>query len=234
MEISTNWIIISPGRTGSRFIADVYSIFYKELFGVDARYMGPGTEFDQDAHWQMFHTHDPTFYTRHRAHARCILSTRDMVEAALSYCIVDRTKLYHVFGSTQREEIPDVEPFHLSLDEFMEQYSYQISFYKQVRDIIDEKTVVVRYKSIMEDWRCVLWDSGFSPDNITAGVAQKVRKLAPLKNSWNNKAWISNWDELESCVKNLPRNPDPFYSKNLNKTEKDKTEEVKTEGEKHE
>jgi|688.fasta_scaffold365622_3 hypothetical protein len=213
MQFSSNWIIISPGRTGSRYIADVYSIFYRETFGVDTKYLGPGSEFDPHAHWQFFHTHDPTKYVQFKKNARCILSIRDMVDAALSYCIVEHTNLYHIFKNTDPNEIPSVQKIHISKEDFIGHYAYQVSFYRQVRDIIDDKTVVIRYNSILEDWRAVLWDAEIPINMITPAVTEKVQELAPVKNSWKSEDWILNWDEIEPLTKMLPRKPEPFFGK---------------------
>jgi hypothetical protein len=231
MQISTNWIITSPGRTGSRFISDVLAIYYREQFGVRAEYSGPGTEFQPNGHWQIYHTHDPTQIAIHRAHARSIVSCRDIVESALSYCVVDRTRLYHIFGNTAISEIPRVQQFHLPLSEFMEQYSYQVNFYRQIRNLIDADTVIVRYAAIQQDWRSTLWDIGIQQQHITPAIEARIQSLAPVKNHWDSRQWISNWDEIENCARNLPSNPETFFG-DWNKS---KTLEVTpAEGTKHE
>ena len=139
-----------------------------------------------------------------------------MVESALSYCVVDRTKIYHIFSNTSIGEIPRIQPFHLPLNEFMEQYAYQVAYYRQVKELIQPDTVIIRYNSIMEDWRCVLWDVGFSPADITEEIVNKVEKQAPLKNHWDSRHWISNWDEIEHCARTLPFNPESFFNQPKN------------------
>jgi hypothetical protein len=59
-----------------------------------------------------------------------------MVDAALSYCIVEHTNLYHIFKNTDPNEIPSVQKIHISKEDFIGHYAYQVSFYRQVRDII--------------------------------------------------------------------------------------------------
>lgn len=226
MQISTNWVITSPGRTGSRFISDVLTIFYKEKFGVDTKYVGPGAKYDPHGHWQMYHTHDPTQIVSQKRNARSILSVRDIVESALSYCVVDRTKLYHVFGSTNIGTIPRVKQFHLPVHEFMEQYAYQVGFYRQVRGLVQPDTIIVRYSSMASDWRSILWGIGIEAHLITPEIQNKIESLAPIKNHWDSQQWISNWGEIDFCIRSLPRDPEIFIK---NASPEPKTQENKNE-----
>lgn len=215
MQIHTNWLITSPGRTGGRLIADVLTHFYDLTLGHKLRYIGTGQdhEFNYRAHWQVYHSHDSTILTRFRNFGGRILNTRNMVQSALSYCILPFSKYYHQWRDSGITITP--EKHYLDPEVFSRHYNYQVEFYTRTRDFMGPDVIIMPYESIVQDTFYITRALGISDIHLT-DIRDTILRRSPIKNDWRPADWIANWQEIEQLTYYLETDPMKILQKGTN------------------
>lgn len=216
------WVVIGPGRTGSRVIVDLITAAY-HVQGMELRNLDPTTH-SVPGPLEILHTHevqdlehiDPGSSTRY------VLSTRDTVDSSLSWCIQPHLGAWHTYNERRRSlshvesRRPSllearksgtsyvVKPFHLDPEEFMCLNDRAQNFYPQVSASpwLPAHTIKIDYSDISRGIQQVLPLLGIPKINWLSLV-----HYLPQKNPGRHREWISNWDEIARVCETLNRNP---------------------------
>lgn len=194
------WLVICPGRTGSKVICDYIRTYYNHQI----KYHDPMTEISNiNENFWILHSHNVEHYKQLTSGSvNLIVSTRDLVDSALSWCVVNRSKVWHEYPPEVLNQYPNekfmaakVEPFVLSIQELDFHYNNALQFYEELRKCLTKNTTIIDY-------------SQFENDNEKLADILKMdvkQPLLPVKNP-ENWSWIRNRSEIESKIKNYTRN----------------------------
>jgi len=201
------WLVLGPGRTGSKVIVDVI-IKLAEHFTVTPELVGPTHNVDSVKLSTVYHSHKIQDLRFQQMMTKTILSTRDMVDAALSWCIQPHIKEWHLYPVKHREIIKQLEQnipyFYLDPELFNTHYQRSKLFYQAIADYDLSKFIIIDYEEFKD-----------SPLNILAKldyVHVPIRGF-PAKNPGSPDKWITNWDEISILIKDLERRPKKIFVK---------------------
>ena len=201
---SDNWIVTGPGRTGSKVIVDSIEKICRQLKTIteirDPNYiiniLEPG---------KIYHSHTPSHLQYRQEVSRFILSTRDLVDASLSWCIQPYIGEWHIYPVKHRELRIQLEEniptFYLDPALFMHYYDYAKTFYQEAVKYDLSNVVIIDYSIFQNDTTNIA--------KILNYPLFPIRGL-PVKNPGSPEQWISNWDEIEKITRGLERNPLTF------------------------
>jgi hypothetical protein len=194
-----SWIVISPGRTGSGVIcAALYNIYSKNSpNNLKFHHAGIVNHLPMK-YLDLVHTHKIDDLNLALEDTQCVLSTRNMVESALSFCIQPHIGYWHVY---KHDNIPsiNIKPFVLNIDDFFYHYNNAVQFFKTIGNKLQKNTIVIDYEEFCNDTNNISNILGY-------GVELNSIKL-PIKNPGMHKDWILNWDEIEPIISALPKIP---------------------------
>lgn len=186
------WLVIGPGRTGSKVIVNYIRSYYRGKL----KYIDPShtsIPLDDENFW-IFHSHDVNIYKQLMdSSVNLIASTRDPVDSALSWCILNRTKIWHQYPGEKFITI-NIEPFVLSVEDLDRNYCLIVNFYEELKKCLNNKTTIIDYSQFENNNEKLA-------DILKMKVAQP---FLPLKNTdiWQ---WIINRSEVESKIKDYTR-----------------------------
>lgn len=202
MTLSGNdqWIVISPGRTGSKMIVDCIRGAYREQ-GLSLRYIMPRDEGNIGTNLSVFHSHRPSDANLVETGVNVILSTRDLVDSAISWCVVSNTGNYHLYPETDQDRIEQlnyrIPKFHLPPDEFYFQYRTICKFYESLP--LSKNMIIIDYDEIKDDYTVIYERLGL-PKPVS------YPRLS-IKNPGTPEQWITNWEEISELISKLERLP---------------------------
>ena len=203
MILSENdkWLILSPGRTGSTLIITCLESSYHEvnLYLNFIRFRQGIVNPDL----YVCQSHVPSSLSLVEKDAKVVLSTRDMVESALSYCIYPKIGQLHLFPSRHENRISQLQEkipaFYLSSEDLFWRYRKIKEFYDSLSTKLEQITTIIDYKDIKNDPAAVYSILNIpNPNNYSR---------LPIKNPGTYEQWITNWDEISEFVVKLERDP---------------------------
>ena len=197
-----SWLIIGPGRTGSRAIVRSVYCLYAYDFNVINK-INPNDIVRPIKPFDVIHTHDLFWLNQVNENTEVIISTRNPVDSALSWCILPKLGDYH-FYSHNKEHISklksmEIKKFYLDPNEFLKVYNNAINFYKQIQ--LKDNYRIIDYGEWSNDPKQIFCKLNFNVNEHT-----KYLKYLPIKNPGSPIEWIENWEEISDICKTLTTN----------------------------
>lgn len=202
MELSKTdrWLVLSPGRTGSKMIVDCVRGAYREQ-GLRLHYIMPQDEISFCPNLSIVHSHRNVDAHLIGTGVNVILSTRDLVDSAISWCVVSNTGQYHLYPALDQKEINQlnqkIPKFYLSPDDFYLQYRNIRRFYENLP--LSKNMIIIDYAEIKDDYTLIYERLGI-PKPI------EEQRLS-IKNPGTPEQWITNWEEISELISKLERLP---------------------------
>jgi hypothetical protein len=202
MELSKTdrWLVLSPGRTGSKMIVDCVRGAYRDQ-GMRLHYIMPKDEVSFSPNLSILHSHRITDTHLMDAGVNVILSTRDLVDSAISWCVVSKIGNYHLYPVLDQNRIDQlnqqIPKFYLSPDEFYLHYKNICKFYERLPLI--ENMITIDYDEIKDDYTVIYERLGL-PKPID-------EQMLSIKNPGTPEQWITNWEEISELISKLERLP---------------------------
>lgn len=207
--INKSWLIVGPGRTGSLTIVNSILSQYI-LHGYKANmltYVGPDNISRPINPLEIVHVHNTDWLEQVNSNTEVIISTRDLVESALSWCILPKLGDFHFHAKNKEAMIKfdlletkiktNQSKFYLHPDVFLSNYYRVVDFYKKLK--IKNSYILIDYS----DWE-------HQPSNILQKLNFKFlyipKKFLTMKNPGKSSDWITNWEEITEICNFLPRN----------------------------
>lgn len=190
-----NVMILSPGRTGSTLIWDVFSKISK----VTPIRRNCSENVVPLKSKECLHSHDPNDVFLGNTDTLYIINTRDLVDIALSSGIAKHTNKYYYY----KNESFNIQPFIFNVDEFMRFYESKKKFYENLKPIMPKTSVVVDYSLFCDDIE-TLFDIFYLSKK---SLRLYPKSLIPQKVIGTHKDWILNYDEILEAASNLERKP---------------------------
>lgn len=204
MELSKNdrWAVISPGRTGSKVIVDCLRNTYRDN-GLRLTYLSPDIQTSNLSPLSIYHTHNHHNISLAEQGVNLILSTRDLVDSAISWCISHKIGYYHLYSSIHQSEIDklhnNLPSFILSPADLYFQYKMISRFYENLDKSLLSNVIVIDYEDIKDDHTIVY-------SRLRIPESTKYKKI-PTKNPGTPDQWIINWKEIAELASKLERRP---------------------------
>ena len=198
------WAVIGPGRTGSKLIVDCIRNAYS-INNTPLRYIWP-TEPVTIVEGSIIHNHNiDTLSILENTKTKIIISTRDMVESSLSWCIQEHTGKWHLYSLNEWLNVK-ITPFKLDLNRFYQKYHGATIFYKKLAQnfMQNKELLIIDYSEFKNDPTRILKLIGLDDQNI-------LRK--PFKNPGSPETWISNWNDIKQELSCLERIPEIYRTK---------------------
>jgi hypothetical protein len=199
-----NWIVVGPGRTGSKVIADAIVKICRQLrFILELK--DPTVTLTSLTPLTIYHSHNCQDLQYSSQVSKCILSTRDLVDSALSWCIQPYIGEWHLYPLKHRELKIQLEKnipaFHLKPALFMHYYEWGQNFYRETRQYDLSNVIIIDYK-----------DFQYDHTNIAKILDYPIFPIKglPVKNPGTPSQWITNWSEIKEIIKPLERDPKKF------------------------
>ncbi len=204
MILSENdkWLVLSPGRTGSKIIVDCLYSSYRAA-NLPIKYITPNKEISEFPALAISHSHSIDSLHHIDTNVRVVLSTRDMVESALSWCIYPKIGNFHLYPAHHQVKIDELQEsipaFHLTKEDLYRSYRHIKAFYDMLATMPTQFTAIIDYEDIKND-PAKVYD--------ILGVTKPVRyKQMAIKNPGTYEQWITNWDEISEFIAKLERKP---------------------------
>jgi hypothetical protein len=137
--VDKKWIIVGPGRTGSLLIVRSLYVFYGFNYS-KFTYLGPNVVPKPLEPNSIVHSHDPNWVNFADDNTRVIVSTRDPVESALSWCIQPMIGKWHIMNIRDLNQTC-ITKFVLDPNTLLRTYNKIINFYKNFV-VLPEYTVL--------------------------------------------------------------------------------------------
>jgi hypothetical protein len=195
---SDRWLVLSPGRTGGKIIVDCIRNAYRDQ-GLRLRHIMYEDEVSVIPNLSITHSHR-VCNTHHAASGvKVILSTRDAVESAISWCIVHKIGKYHLFPESDQSKIDQlnnkIPSFYLSPKDFYWQYMNVYNFYKNLE--LSDDITIIDYSEIKDDYTVIY-------DLLDLPKPANYQRI-PIKNPGTPEQWITNWEEISELISKLDR-----------------------------
>lgn len=191
-----SWLIVSPGRTGSlTIVRAIYQLYNFDFSKIN--YISPNFEPKDIKPFDIIHSHNIEWLNYVADHTTVIVSTRNPIESALSYCILPEIGTYH-FYPFKKEDVEKVnsfkiKKFYLDTEKFLETYKSCISFYNKIK--LKKNYKVLDYSQWNENPKSIAKLLGLNLDLDL--------KHLTLKNPGKHKDFILNWEEIEKLCQKL-------------------------------
>ena len=196
------WLVLSPGRTGSKIIVDCLYNSYKAA-NLPIVYLAPNEDTTEIPTLAISHSHSINSLLHLDKNVRVVLSTRDMVESALSWCIYPKIGNFHLYPTHHQNKIDElhksIPSFHLTKEDLYNRYRHIKVFYDILATMPMQFTAIIDYEDIKNDPAKVYDILGITkPDRY---------KQLSIKNPGTHEQWITNWDEISEFIAKLERKP---------------------------
>lgn len=194
-----SWLVVGPGRTGSRAIVrSIYSL-YKYDFNIINK-VNPTDAIRPIKPMDVIHTHDLSWLDQVNENTEVIISTRNPIESALSWCILPKLGRYHFYIYTKEyiSELKSIEvkKFYLNPDDFLKSYNTIINFYKQLQ--LKNRYRIIDYSEWSNDPKQIFRRLDFNVDEHI-----KYLRYLPIRNPGSPIKWIENWEDISEICKTL-------------------------------
>lgn len=198
--VDKSWLVIGPGRTGSLVIVQSIYSLYKYNFNV-INIINPTDIVRPIKPLDVVHTHELSWLNEVNENTEVIISTRNPVESALSWCILPKLDNYH-FYSYNKEHLTKlkstkIKKFYLDPNEFLRYYGNVIDFYKQIQ--LKDNYRIIDYSEWSNDPKQIFNKLNFNINNAHI-------KYLPIKNPGSPIEWIENWEEISDICNSLQKN----------------------------
>jgi hypothetical protein len=196
--VDKSWLVLGPGRTGSlTIVRSIYSL-YNYNFNI-ITYAGPREVLRPIKLSEVVHAHDLTWLDQVNEDTEVIISTRNPVESALSWCIVPEIGTYH-FYPHKKEDMDKlksikIKKFYLSPSKFLSTYTKIVNFYKNLQ--IKDSYKILDYSEWSDDPSKILSKLGYNGE-------APIKQLT-AKNPGSHRDWIENWEEISRISESLPK-----------------------------
>jgi hypothetical protein len=201
-----NWIVVGPGRTGSKVIVDTIEKICRQLL-IFPELKGPNHDIQKLEPGKIYHTHRQTALVLQQTQpvTKCILSTRDLVDSSISWCIQPYIGEWHLHPFVHRALISqlneNIPAFYLDPKLFIHYYETTKLFYQEIRNFDLSNVIIIDYTDFQNNIEIIAKILDYPQFPI---------KNRPVKNPGSPEQWISNWDEIELITKDLERDPFKF------------------------
>jgi hypothetical protein len=212
-----SYIVVGPGRTGSKYIVNILRHFYlqnriflKENFieNLEGKSIEP---------FHIYHSHTKEIIKLENKNTKIILSIRNVVNSALSWCINPYIKKFHLFQDDLLKT--EVVPFYLDPQTFIFHYNYTKNFYQYFTKESIEKITIINYDDVLHsDGRRLNYDVILNKLNLKSSTDPQMNQpqmYFPVKNPGTYPQWIKNWEEIKSISDDLETDPTCFFKTNL-------------------
>lgn len=189
-----SWIVIGPGRTGSLVIIETIRRIYDSQIKIQLQYRDPNDLKEKIEPGQILHTHQIESLSLMNANTFCILSTRNVIESSLSWCIRPYIGEWHLWEGNSDSRYHGIDPFYLDKREFLKYFNRMIDFYNTI--VLPKSTIIIDYSQFQDNPSKLLPLLGFNYE-------LSVDKYLPIKNPGSYADWIINWDEISEMIKDL-------------------------------
>jgi len=204
MILSENdrWLVLSPGRTGSKIIVDCLYSSYREA-NLQIEYLSPREEITEIPVLAIGHSHSINSLLHLDKNVKVVLSIRDMVESALSWCIYPKIGNFHLYPNHHQSKIDElhesIPSFHLTKEDLYSRYRHIKVFYDILATTPVQFTAVIDYEDTKNDPAKVY-------DILDITKPTSYKQMA-IKNPGTHEQWITNWDEISEFIAKLERKP---------------------------
>jgi hypothetical protein len=200
--VDKSWIVVGPVRTGSRTIVrSIYCFLHKYNFSIINK-INPNDAIRPIKPLDVIHTHDLSWLDQVTENTEVIISTRNPVESALSWCILPKLGSYHfyIYNEEVSSKVKSIEikKFYLNPNSFLEVYNNIVTFYKNLQ--LKNNYRIIDYSEWSDDPTQIFHKLNFNIEHI------KYLKYLPIKNPGSPDQWIENWEEISEICKSLPTN----------------------------
>jgi hypothetical protein len=206
LDKSDIWFILSPGRTGGKFLQtfiknayDYYNIqskmfaYYKQNIDITQRKkIEPGI---------VYHTHDISDLNLINEKAIKVLNVRKPAETALSQCVALSTSIWHYYPRHKEEE-KEIKSFKLDIDEYLLEYKRVKSFYQEIKPLLTEDTIIIDYDSYKQNTSYLFNILNIKPFDVSE-LVNKSEVPLPLKTKGSPETWFTNWEDIQRIIKEL-------------------------------
>lgn len=190
-----SWMVLSSGRTGSGVICAALHNIYSKNLSTNLKFHHAGiVNHSPMNHLDLVHTHKIDDLDLILEDTQCILSTRNMVESALSFCIQPHIGHWHLY----KNDNVTITPFELDINNFFHHYNNAVRFFENVGSILPKNTIVIDYEEFRNDTNNISRILGYT------AVLDEIK--LPIKNPGMHSEWILNWEEINFIVSALPKN----------------------------
>jgi hypothetical protein len=194
--VDKSWLVIGPGRTGSLTIVRSIYALYNYDFNV-ITYVGPYEKVRPIKPLDVVHVHDIKWLHEVNENTEVIISTRNPIESALSWCILPEIGNYHFYPFKDEDvnklKSLEIKKFYLDSKKFLTTYNNIVNFYKQLK--LKDNYHIIDYSDWSHDPTQILHKLGYS---VTA-----PSKYLTMKNPGSHCDWIENWEEISQICKSL-------------------------------
>ena len=201
MELTKDdtWVILSPTRTGSKTL--VYCI--EQSYSVSSirlnLYFPEDKPTGKLPYKSIWHSHTHEILNHLNDKTKVVLSVRDPKEIALSVCIVEHFKHWHIQRSNLKlvsQTKKSVPKYKIDPDKFVFQFREILMWYNVP---INRNYIKVDYNDFKDDVHGIYGILDIPAPPYT--FLPIVQNPAPLKD------WVENWDEISEIYNDLPNFP---------------------------
>jgi len=196
MNKNDSWLIIGPGRTGSKVIVDILRSAYMQE-NIYLAYISPIRARAPARSGTILHSHNINDFSL--GYEKCILSTRNYIESAISWCIQPHVGEWHLYSDLHKEKMSRITQFVLDPNLVLEKYNSIKTFYCDIDKYITPDTITIDYSEFCNNPSAILYRLGLDLNTPL--------DVIPSKNPGTYSDWILNWDEIQSVLDNLHTDP---------------------------
>lgn len=198
--LNFNWIVLGPLRSGSKLVVDIITNIYIQNI-IHLQYFNPATNAESVLNWSksnwILHSHSPKvvkdiILNSDRSKLKIILTSRDVIAASLSRCILDQTNIYHMYLGYPKTFIT-IKPFKLDIERYKLFYNEHQNVFAEVQNYDIDVDYKLDYDSYEND--PFLIAKYLEMENF---MKRKFTRNIPLKNPGTYDQWFINWDDIKS------------------------------------
>ena len=205
-----SWIILGPGRTGSKILVDSLTELY-QLHNIDLATVEPTDDIVSISPSTIYHSHLMSDTDFGNTVTYFVISIRDMVDCALSWTKRPHIGHYHLYEKTHSTHIQSlnnkIPAFYLDPNILLAEYNRVVMFYKVLNIDHVKNILIVDYDGVCGSGTRLLETLDFpclvNPTSI------------PIKNPGTNEEWIINWVEISQIISTLERRPENILLEKL-------------------
>jgi len=220
-----SYVVVGPCRTGSRYIVDIIRLAYNK-HRIKLLHLPPSPSPENfESLGVIYHSHDLEVFKIKNLNTKIILSTRNVVDSALSWCILtennswgtdpmNKYQLYpkkhklHNFLIEKYEKI--IPSFYLDPEVLMSHYNKFKMFYQYITKKDLERSIIIEYNETPIFLNTIINKLNFE---IPISYYEKFYgEEIPVKNPGTPKQWIKNWNEIEDLIMPLEGKPENLFN----------------------
>jgi hypothetical protein len=207
-----SYIILSPGRTGSKYIINMLRFFHLKNW-IFLKYNGPDLEVKSIEPYNIYHSHTKEIIKLKNENTKIILSIRNVVNSALSWCIQPYIKKWHLSPKDLLNF--EIVPFYLDPLTFISHYNNIKCFYQYITKESIENIIIINYDDVLHSDGRLNYDVILNKLNLESTTYPPMNHpwvdYFPVKNPGTYPQWIKNWEEIKSICDGLETDPTCFF-----------------------